>query len=133
MSVVLDASTALAWCFEDEHTAAAEAVLAAVLAGGAIVPNLWHLEVANVLLVAERRGRTTRADTARYLALLDALPLDTLEAVPPVAEVLAVARAHQLSAYDGVYLVTAMQHGYPLATQDSGLRIAARACGVALA
>ena len=32
------------------------------------VPSLWPLEVANALIVGERRGRITPADTARFLA-----------------------------------------------------------------
>ncbi len=57
MSVVLDASMAIAWLFDDERTAAAYAVMRRVVAEGAVVPTLWRLEVANVLRNAVRRGR----------------------------------------------------------------------------
>jgi hypothetical protein len=46
--LVVDASIALTWCFEDEVTAATEAIGAHVDADGAVVPNLWRLEVANI-------------------------------------------------------------------------------------
>lgn len=33
---------------------------------GRPVPSLWPLEVANILLVGERRGRISQADTATF-------------------------------------------------------------------
>lgn len=59
MSLVVDSSMALAWCFEDERTDHATAVLRQVAEQGALVPSLWHLEVANGLQTAIRRGRIT--------------------------------------------------------------------------
>lgn len=46
---VLDASTTMAWCFEDEADDYADAVLHTLLNAPAIAPSLWVLEVANVL------------------------------------------------------------------------------------
>ncbi len=46
--------------------------------------------------------------------------------------VLALARAHGLSAYDAAYLELAMREGLPLATEDAALRAAARRVGVPL-
>ncbi len=46
--------------------------------------------------------------------------------------VLALARAHGLSAYDAAYLELAMREGLPLATEDAALRAAAERVGVAL-
>src|SRR6516165_5701328 len=51
---VLDASIALAWCFDDETSSATEALLDEIKVGGAVVPTLWHVELGNVLLAAER-------------------------------------------------------------------------------
>ena len=47
--VVVDASMALSWCFEDEHDDLSDRVLAAVREAGAIVTPLWWLEVSNAL------------------------------------------------------------------------------------
>jgi predicted nucleic acid-binding protein len=44
---VLDASTTLAWYFDDEASEAADRALDATALGGAVVPALWRLEVAN--------------------------------------------------------------------------------------
>ncbi len=42
----------------------------------AIVPGIWPLEVGNVLLVAERRGRLSHVDGMRFWELLSELPID---------------------------------------------------------
>lgn len=131
---VLDASVALSWCFEDEADAEGDAVLRRLVAGRAAVPTVWALEVANVLLGAERRGRITPAGSARFLALLDALPID-VDAHTPVRagrEILTLARAHGLSSYDASYLELAARSGIPIATRDRPLRDAARTLGLGL-
>ena len=57
---VLDCSVAVAWFFEDEADAYAESVEDAMASASAVVPSLWRLEVANALLVGERRRRAPR-------------------------------------------------------------------------
>ena len=61
---VLDCSVTMAWCFGDEATPYTNGVRDALVDARAVVPSLWPLEVANVLLVAERRDRLEKADTA---------------------------------------------------------------------
>ena len=60
--LVVDSSVAIAWCFPDERDTYSLSVLDALVLERAIVPDLWHLEVANTLVVGERRkpqpGRT---------------------------------------------------------------------------
>lgn len=131
MTVVVDASVAMAWCFEDEQTEATDAVLAQVASNGGVVPALWALEVTNVLLVAERRSRLTRAQSERLLTLLDRLPLELSED-PAIPELAAAGRQYGLTAYDTAYLLCALREGLPLATLDADLAAAARAAGVTL-
>ncbi len=57
--LVVDCSVTMAWCFEDECDELADAVLDRLADGEAWVPSLWPLEVANVLVAAERRRRLT--------------------------------------------------------------------------
>lgn len=95
----------------------------------ALVPSLWTLEMANGLVMAERRGKLTAAEVDYGLSRLEALiaagiEVDTL-AVPAIREAFAPARAHRLTAYDAVYLELARQEGLPLATLDKSLRTAA--------
>ena len=73
---VVDTSVAMAWVFEDEATPATDALLERLRDGSAVVPSLWRFEVANVLAVAERRGRITEAQSVRFSRLLGALPID---------------------------------------------------------
>ena len=47
---VLDCSIACAWLFDDEARPENDNLLTHLKDGGALVPNLWHLEVGNVLL-----------------------------------------------------------------------------------
>ncbi|MBW2030661.1 MAG: type II toxin-antitoxin system VapC family toxin [Deltaproteobacteria bacterium] len=129
---VVDASVTLGWAFEDETSPYTEAVLEALTEGSAFAPAIWPLEVSNALVVAERRGRLTKADTIRFLALLRQLPIEVEGDVADriFSEVLNLAREHGLSSYDASYLDLAMRLGLPLATQDEALQQAATRCGV---
>ncbi|MGH7324201.1 MAG: type II toxin-antitoxin system VapC family toxin [Candidatus Rokuibacteriota bacterium] len=130
--LVLDCSVAMAWCFETEADRYADAVLDALADGMAVVPALWPLEVANVLVMAERRRRLSRADTMRFLELTGALPLvvDNPITIGELPGLLGLATTHRLSAYDAAYLHLAMREQLPLATRDRALSAAARATGV---
>ncbi|MBA2751955.1 MAG: type II toxin-antitoxin system VapC family toxin [Actinobacteria bacterium] len=130
MTIVIDTSVTMAWCFEDEETLAADEVLDRLRDGDAAVPSLWQLEVANVLLVAERRGRISEAQAERFVSLLEQLPIRVDADVVDVTSVLGVGRRHGLSAYDACYLVLAERLGAPLATLNAALAAAGRAAGV---
>ncbi len=132
MPFVLDASVALAWCFVDETTAETEAILDRLADDAAIVPPLWEFEVANALLVAERRGRLSEFQTARFVELLARLPIHVDMTSSDMAKLLALGRQHELSAYDSSYLVLAERDGIPLATRDERHRSAATRAGVPL-
>ena len=131
---VLDNSIVMAWCFEDESNAMADAVLEQLQTKFAIVPAIWPLEVGNVLLVAERRGRLSEADTFQFLTMLANLPIrseiETRQRA--MSDILFLAREHKLSTYDASYLDLAMREGVPLASLDKGLRRAATQCQVSL-
>ncbi len=129
---VLDASVALSWCFQDEADAEGDDLLRRLASARANVPGIWPLEITNVLLAAERRRRLTAAESARFLTLLEALPIDVdaHTAARAPREILLLARAHGLSSYDGAYLELAARTGLPLATRDRRLSLAAEALGL---
>ncbi len=129
---VLDCSVAMAWCFADETNPYTEAVLQDLADAGAVVPSIWPLEMANVLLSAERRKRISKAQSRRFVELLQTLPIDVddVSAARVWNGVLSLAREQQLSAYDAAYLELAMREGLPLATADNALKRAAKRCGV---
>ena len=130
---VLDCSLTVAWFFEDEADAYAQAVEDSLPSTAAIVPTLWPLEVANALLMGERRKRATEAKATKFLGLLKALPIivDDETAVRAWQESIYLARMHQLSVYDAAYLELALRRGLTLATLDDKLAAAANAVGVA--
>ena len=101
---------------------------------GAFVPGLWHLEVGNVLLQAEKRGRITTGDVTARLALIAELPIviDHETTTRAWREILALARAEALTIYDTTYLELAVRRRLPLATKDGALLGAAKRFGVAV-
>jgi predicted nucleic acid-binding protein len=100
----------------------------------AVVPSLWLLEVTNILLVGERRGRNTVEQSKEFWETLQALPIEieeySLEQCS--SSIFDLARTHNLSAYDASYLDLAQRRSLPLATLDKRLMAAAKACGVPL-
>ena len=125
---VVDNSVVMAWCFEDETSRYAEAVLDLLAEATAFVPSIWPLEVGNVLLVAERNHRLSEAESARFIALLSDLPIEVDQETPDrmIKEIWALARKHHLSTYDASYLDLAMRKGLPIATKDKKLLAAAK-------
>jgi predicted nucleic acid-binding protein len=133
---VLDASVALRWFLANPVPAYARRVRRLMLDGArAVVPGLWHLEMANGLAVAERRGIVADADAEQALIDIERLLGQAIESDPALVSVrqaLTTARTFQLSAYDAVYLDLARRERSPLATLDDELRAAAARAGVAL-
>ena len=132
MAFVLDCSVTMAWVFPDEATEATNQLRDSLVESRAFVPSLWPVEVGNVLLVAARRNRVRVDDWREIRASLEALPIE----IDPVTTSrawgasLELARTHQLSVYDAMYLELAMRLQLPLATLDRALRGAARTAGV---
>ena len=131
MSLVLDSSATLAWIYGEETTDAIRAIFEQVADSGAIVPALWHLEVANSLTVACRRGRIDpelRRAALTDLALLD-ITVDQHTHGRAWNETLHLADQFRLTLYDAAYLELARRRDLPLATLDRDLRAAAIAIG----
>jgi len=133
---VLDASVALAWVLDNPVPAYALEVRQDILDGKrGLVPALWHLEIANGLAMAERRGDLSAADAEDALdqiLLTSASKLDTDMKLIPAGESFVNARSFQLTAYDAAYLELARREALPLATLDKKLRAAGAKAGVAL-
>jgi predicted nucleic acid-binding protein len=134
---VLDNFVAMRWLLDSQKKADqtyAEKVLRSLVEAEAVVPNLWHLEVANVLLVAERRGELEPGEVERFIAQLESLPIvvDPLTSHQVFCRGLGLSRAYKLSTYDTGYLELAIREGLPLATLDKNLIKAAKKADVAL-
>jgi hypothetical protein len=76
MSLVLDSSVALTWCFEDEHTSATLDLLDQIVETGAMAPSLWPLEILNGLAMAERCGRLDAIRRSQLAGFLRDLPIN---------------------------------------------------------
>lgn len=131
---VLDASVALAW-FVDRPTAPyADRIRELLLFGNrAVVPALWQLEVTNGFIIAERRGVLTSSDIVEALGNLDVVIAQAIEIDQgplSMRRTLHTARQYRLTAYDAIYLETALREKLPLATLDRQLATAASKAGV---
>ena len=132
LSLVIDASVALAWCLPGEATVRTEALLDRVTETDAVASAIWPIEIANILLMSERSGRTTLAATLASVQFLSGLQvlLDFEVVSGAFSSVVALARAHNLTVYDATYLELALRRQLPLATDDVPLRTAAERAGV---
>jgi predicted nucleic acid-binding protein len=129
VTAVVDASAAAAWLMPDE--AAPPGLVQALEAAGQLAAP-WHfwIELRNILLVGERRGRLPRGTADAFLEAVDDLGI-ALDTAAASGRVLELARRHALTAYDALYLELALRRRLPLATLDTALAAAARAEGVA--
>ena len=134
MNFVLDCSVVMSWCFEDESNTYTDFVLERLSEDDAIAPFIWPLEIANVLLMGEKKKRITQADSSRFLELLGRLPItiDTRASLSAMGAILPLARKYNLTSYDAAYLELAMRYESHIATQDEALKNAAKHCGIIL-
>jgi predicted nucleic acid-binding protein len=134
VSLVLDASLALSWYFEDERTSTIDAVLDEVVASSAVVPPLWRMEVANGLQMAIRRKRIDRDFRDRAIRHLSLLPIT----VDPESDTyvwtatLLLSDQFGLTVYDAAYLELAQRRNLPLASIDKALTTAGERLGLAI-
>jgi predicted nucleic acid-binding protein len=133
---VLDASVALRWFLDHPVPSYANRVRQLLISGSsAVVPALWHLEMANGLVIAQRRGVLSASDVDRSLLDLEQLLAQMIQsdaALVSIRQSLLTARKFQITSYDAAYLETAQRANLPLATLDQPLRAAAKQTGVAI-
>ncbi|MFO0857860.1 MAG: type II toxin-antitoxin system VapC family toxin [Phycisphaerales bacterium] len=132
--LVVDCSVTLAWCFDDEARSDCDHIQERLASEIAIVPILWKLEVANVLALAERKGRVAPERVAATFARLSDLLIieDEDTSTHAWSSTIDLARKHKLTTYDAAYLELAIRKQIPLATLDVELQRAAAAATVPL-
>lgn len=131
-SFVLDCSVTMTWCFDDESNDATVEILESLNDSTAIVPSIWPLEVANVLLIAGRKNRITEVQSARFVDALSSLPIvvDQTTTSRAMHSVFLLARKADLTIYDAAYLELAIREEVPLMTLDDKLIKAAKKFGI---
>ncbi|MCB1497184.1 MAG: type II toxin-antitoxin system VapC family toxin [Bauldia sp.] len=134
MSLVLDASIALAWVYSDERNDAVEGVLEEVLRAGASVPAIWRLDVGNSLELSVRRGRIDRTYRDAALSDLSSLNIvvDAETSQHAWSSTMALAERFGLTLYDAAYLDLAERLASPLASLDNELRAAGQTMAIPL-
>ena len=127
LSLVLDCSVTMAWCFEDEATKYTEAILTSLHNTSAAVPTIWSWEIGNVLAIAERKKRLTGIQSNNFVEALKEMPIliDSNSTNRAWSSVLQLAKKQTLTVYDAAYLELAIRKDLPLATLDKALRNAA--------
>jgi len=130
--MVIDASVTIAAVADEVHTARAREILRTVAREGAVVPGVWPIEVANILLMMERRGLIDSDTRTRIAEQLEALPItiDPETAGRALGRISELAARHRLSVNDGCYLELSLRLGERLATFDTALARAATDAGV---
>jgi len=131
---VLDCSVAINWFVEGTYEKEEMKQLVEQLrAGKVIVPALWHIEFSNALTMSERRGRISAEGLVSIVRIAKKWQITTAtDHDRALDEVLSIARAESLTAYDAAYLELAMRLEIPLATLDKKLANAATKNGVAV-
>jgi predicted nucleic acid-binding protein len=100
----------------------------------AIAPDIWWIEIINVLWVAERRGRTSPNETRNALIFLRSIPLQITPTTTQATldRTLELSRQHNLAAYDAAYLDLALREQVLLATIDTRFSEVARSLEILL-
>ena len=129
---IVDASLTLGWYLKDEADRAYNLdVLAGLNANDALVPFLWTYEVANGLVMAQRRKRLAEADITTILKSLKTLPITVdLPDADRVMQLPVLALKYQLTVYDAAYLEMALRLKLPIATKDTAMKRAMTSCGI---
>lgn len=119
----------MAWLFEDETTAYTDSILNHLATSSAIVPSIWALEVANVLVGAVRYKRITELQAANFIDALAKLPIQEDDSTSRRAmhSIYTLAHTEKLTIYDAAYLDLAAREKIPLATLDKELLRSAKA------
>ena len=131
-SYVLDCSVTMAWLFTDETTPNTLKLRNHLIKGSAIVPELWPLEVANVLWVSEKKKRINHFQSSLFKKLLSQLPIVIDDKTKDYAlnRILELAREFNITPYDASYLELSLRFSCPLATLDKSLLQAAKNAGI---
>jgi predicted nucleic acid-binding protein len=130
VAFVLDASVAIAWVVASQATPYTRRIRVRAKREPYHVPAIFAAEVANVLVVLERRGILSDRAAEAAASVLGRLDPVVHELGLGVAPLRALARQFSLSAYDATYLALAMELRLPIACGDRPLRAALRPAGV---
>ncbi len=119
----------MSWFLDDQTDSRAVIAQFRLTEDRALVPQLWHLEIRNCLIVAKRRGHISTERVTECLEALKWLPIQTDTEIN-LSAAFSLAQTHSLSFYDAVYLELAKRQEAALASLDAALIRAATAEGI---
>lgn len=119
--VVIDASVAIQWYLTDESdTVVATDILIDYQENRVnfIVPRLFHYEMVNSIHIAIRRKRIVESDGKEILKDFFLIKTTIVDSDELIKNAYQIARKHNISVYDAVYLSVAKEHAVALYTAD---------------
>ena len=122
MTIIVDASVALKWVIEEDGSDAARALISR---DDLAAPDLLFIECANVLCAKARRSDIAQADALAALAAIEATPIRSIPSRRHAATAQAIAFELAQTAYDSLYLATALAERAIFITADKAFARAA--------
>ncbi len=133
MAFVLDASVAIAWVVSSQATPYTRRIRLRAKREPYHVPATFAAEVANVLVVLERRGILTEQGSEAAAEVLGRLDPVVHDPSLGISQLRVIARRFGLTAYDATYLALGIELRLPIACGDRPLKGALRQAGIKLA
>jgi predicted nucleic acid-binding protein len=124
MPVIVDASVVLKLVMEEDDSDVARALFASEVP---VAPDLLLAECANSLWVKARRSVISRALAEAGIQLIEAAPIRLIGARPHIRAAQLIAFELDRSAYDSLYLATAIAERIEFVTADMTFARAAMA------
>jgi len=131
--LIVDASVAVAWFVRNQATGYTDRVRRQARGERLHVPAVRPLEFTNALWQLQRRKLLSDRQVNTIIDLAEPLDVIVHKDTPAPRRLLAVARDHDLTAYDASYLDLALTLRYPVACRDGALKHALRTVGLKLA
>ena len=126
MKVIVDASVALKWVFDEPESAAAITLRDDDL----LAPSLWLAEAANAVWKRARLGDITAEEAAVHFCELANAPVVSVAIEPHLARALSLAVEIGHPIYDCIYLALALHHETHVVTADRRFVSAASRAGL---
>lgn len=133
MPLIVDASITVAWFVRNQASSYTDRVRRQARRERLHVPAVWPLEFANALWQLQRRELLSARQVDTIVDLAEPLDIVVHDETPPPRRLVAIARDHDLSAYDASYLELALRLRHAVACRDGPLKKALRAAGAKFA
>lgn len=134
---ILDANLVFRWLIQSTllpEVKYCTNVLESLIKRPALVPGSWRMELATMLLLAERKKLIAMHDSQRFLAQIEKLPInaDSEHQEHVFNHTMFMAREYNVSNYLGGYVELALRTGYPIATINPDLDGLLKQCKIAV-